>query len=738
MKRKSKGNAVEGTLSRNHGKKSPKVELVGQMLMSKEGYGFVRVEGREDDIYIPARKIRGALNGDTVAILAASGVYASKKREGRGGSAEGEVLRVLERSKKPYVGILQIIGGKAWVIIESRVMPYDVQVPLESVQSEDEGKKVAVLVNRWERRDDAPWGEIVDVLGMPGENNTEMHAILAEYGLPYKFPDAVERAAATIPVEITPDEIARRRDFRDICTFTIDPADAKDFDDALSFRTLESGNFEVGVHIADVTHYVRPGDILDKEAYERGTSVYLVDRTVPMLPEVLSNNLCSLREGEEKLTFSAVFELNAKAKVIKRWFGRTVIKSNKRFSYEQAQDIIEAAAAGQAVPDAEQAPQPAVVQPEVAAQKDKQAVQPEVRRAVLQLHKLSSIMRAKRFAEGSISFERPEMKVIVDSNGKPLDVVEKITKEANWLIEEFMLLANREVAYYVTKSLKSKAPTFVYRIHETPNEEKIKSLSDFVKNFGYKFTPSKNPREIATELNTLMEESKGRPENAAISILALRSMARAEYSTDNVGHYGLGFDYYTHFTSPIRRYPDMMVHRLLARYMDKGRSEKKQLFEQMCQHASAREQLATEAERASIKYKTVEFMQDKLGKEYDGTISGITEWGLYVQIEPTKVEGMVALRDIKGDYFVFDEKRYCLRGKASRQVFTLGDKVRVKVERTNLEQKLLDYSLVWTPPQKRGAKSSAGSSAKGAAKRGAAKKSASKERVSKKSRSKEE
>ena len=721
MKRKSKGNAVEGTLNRNHGKKSPKVELVGQMLMSKEGYGFVRVEGREDDIYIPARKMRGALNGDTVAILAASGVSASKKREGRGGSAEGEVLRVLERSKKPYVGILQIIGGKAWVIIESRVMPYDVQVPLESVNAEDEGKKVAVLVNRWERRDDAPWGEIVDVLGMPGENNTEMHAILAEYGLPYKFPDAVERAAATIPVEITPDEIARRRDFRDICTFTIDPADAKDFDDALSFRTLESGNFEVGVHIADVTHYVRPGDVLDKEAYERGTSVYLVDRTVPMLPEVLSNNLCSLREGEEKLTFSAVFEMNAKAKVIKRWFGRTVIKSNKRFSYEQAQDIIEAAAAGQ-------------------------AVQPEVRQAVLQLHKLASIMRAKRFAEGSISFERPEMKVIVDSNGKPLDVVEKITKEANWLIEEFMLLANREVAYYVTKSLKSKAPTFVYRIHETPNEEKIKSLSDFVKNFGYKFTPSKNPREIATELNTLMEESKGRPENAAISILALRSMARAEYSTDNVGHYGLGFDYYTHFTSPIRRYPDMMVHRLLARYMDKGRSEKKQLFEQMCQHASAREQLATEAERASIKYKTVEFMQDKLGKEYDGTISGITEWGLYVQIEPTKVEGMVALRDIKGDYFVFDEKHYCLRGKASRQVFTLGDKVRVKVERTNLEQKLLDYSLVWTPPQKRGAKSSAGSSAKssagssakGAAKRGAAKKSASKERVSKKSRSKEE
>ena len=725
-------------MSRNHGKKSPKVELVGQMLMSKEGYGFVRVEGREDDIYIPARKMRGALNGDTVAILAASGVSASKKREGRGGSAEGEVLRVLERSKKPYVGILQIIGGKAWVIIESRVMPYDVQVPLESVQREDEGKKVAVLVNRWERRDDAPWGEIVDVLGMPGENNTEMHAILAEYGLPYKFPDAVERAAATIPVEITPDEIARRRDFRDICTFTIDPADAKDFDDALSFRTLESGNFEVGVHIADVTHYVRPGDILDKEAYERGTSVYLVDRTVPMLPEILSNNLCSLREGEEKLTFSAVFEMNAKAKVIKRWFGRTVIKSNKRFSYEQAQEIIEAAAAGQAVPDAEQAPQPAVVQPEVAAQKDKQAVQPEVRQAVLQLHKLASIMRAKRFAEGSISFERPEMKVIVDSNGKPLDVVEKITKEANWLIEEFMLLANREVAHYVTKSLKSKAPTFVYRIHETPNEEKIKSLSDFVKNFGYKFTPSKNPREIATELNTLMEESKGRPENAAISILALRSMARAEYSTDNVGHYGLGFDYYTHFTSPIRRYPDMMVHRLLARYMDKGRSEKKQLFEQMCQHASAREQLATEAERASIKYKTVEFMQDKLGKEYDGTISGITEWGLYVQIEPTKVEGMVALRDIKGDYFVFDEKRYCLRGKSSRQVFTLGDKVRVKVERTNLEQKLLDYSLVWTPPQKRGAKGSAGSSAKGAAKRGAAKKSASKERVSKKSRSKEE
>ena len=705
MKRKSKGNAVERTIPRNHGKKSTKVELTGQMLMSKEGYGFVRVPEMEEDIYIPARKMRGALNGDTVTVLASikrsarglvgasagesAGKSAGKSAGGRRGgklggksagpSAEGEVIRIVERSKKPYVGVLQIIGGQAWVIVESRVMPYDIQVPFQSAKAEDEGKKVAVLVTRWERRDDAPWGEIVDVLGVPGENNTEMHAILAEYGLPYRFPEEVERAAAKIPVTIEPEEIKRRRDFRDICTFTIDPADAKDFDDALSFRVLENGNFEVGVHIADVTYYVRPGDILDKEAYERGTSVYLVDRTVPMLPEVLSNNLCSLRADEEKLTFSAVFELNAKAKVINRWFGRTVIKSDRRFSYEQAQEIIEAAP-------------------------NREAVEPggktSVERAVLELHKLASVMRAKRFEQGSISFERPEMKVIVDAQGRPLDVVEKVTKEANWLIEEFMLLANREVAYYVTKRLKSKPPTFVYRIHETPNEDKINNLRDFVKHFGYNLGTSNNPRELALSLNNLMGKTKGKPENEAVSILALRSMARAEYSTENVGHYGLGFDYYTHFTSPIRRYPDMMVHRLLWRYMDKGRSENKQMFQQMCEHASAREQLATEAERSSIKYKTVEFMQDKLGKIYDGTISGITEWGMYVQIEPTKVEGMVALRDIKGDYFIFDEKNYRLRGKASGQVFTLGDKVKVKVERANLEQKLLDYSLVWEMPQK--------------------------------------
>lgn len=708
------------------------MELTGQMLMSKEGYGFVRVPEMEEDIYIPARKMRGALNGDTVTVLASikrsakglvdasagesAGKSAVRSTGGRRGgklggksagpSAEGEVIRIVERSKKPYVGVLQIIGGQAWVIVESRVMPYDIQVPFQSAKAEDEGKKVAVLVTRWERRDDAPWGEIVDVLGLPGENNTEMHAILAEYGLPYRFPEEVERAAAKIPVTIEPEEIRRRRDFRDICTFTIDPADAKDFDDALSFRVLENGNFEVGVHIADVTYYVRPGDILDKEAYERGTSVYLVDRTVPMLPEVLSNNLCSLRADEEKLTFSAVFELNAKAKVINRWFGRTVIKSDRRFSYEQAQEIIEAAQ-GAAVEQRNAAAQGAAEGATAAqgeAAPNREAVAPggktSVERAVLELHKLASVMRAKRFEQGSISFERPEMKVIVDAQGRPLDVVEKVTKEANWLIEEFMLLANREVAYYVNKRLKSKPPTFVYRIHETPNEDKINNLRDFVKHFGYNLGTSNNPRELALSLNNLMGKTKGKPENEAVSILALRSMARAEYSTENVGHYGLGFDYYTHFTSPIRRYPDMMVHRLLWRYMDKGRSENKQMFQQMCEHASAREQLATEAERSSIKYKTVEFMQDKLGKIYDGTISGITEWGMYVQIEPTKVEGMVALRDIKGDYFIFDEKNYRLRGKASGQVFTLGDKVKVKVERANLEQKLLDYSLVWEMPQK--------------------------------------
>ena len=669
------------------------IEMVeGTVQMTREGFGFVVVPDREDDIYIPQKYMLHSLNGDLVR----AAVTRKKDAKHR---AEGEIVAVLERSRKPFIGILQIMGQHGWVIVESKVMPYDIKVNLDGVDEDAQWKKVAVQVVDWPLHTENPVGKIIDVLGEPGENDTEMHAILAEFGLPYRFEPQVEEAAAKIPVKIEEKEIKRRKDMRGVLTFTIDPADAKDFDDAVSYEELPGGNCQVGIHIADVTHYVRPNDIIDKEACERGTSVYLVDRTVPMLPEVLSNNLCSLRAGEDKLTYSAIFEMTPAGKVVNRWFGRTIINSDRRYSYEQAQEIIETQGdyTLKYLGDMGSGVQTKSIKVSSRRRKGETFSDRQVADAILSLYGIAGKLRDERFRTGSISFERPEMKVIVDAAGKPVDVVQKISKDANWLIEEFMLLANKEVATCVTKGLRLKEPTFVYRIHDQPDFDKVKALKDFVKHFGYQMGSVETGRDVARELNGLLDKAKGKPECGAIEIMALRTMARAKYSTENVGHYGLGFDYYTHFTSPIRRYPDMMVHRLLTHYLDKGKNEDKNRWEELCKHSSNREHLATEAERSSIKYKLAEFMQDKVGQEFEGTVSGITEWGMYVEIEPTKVEGMVMLREIKEDFFIYDEKNFCLVGKATRKKFTLGDKVRIKVYKTNLEQKLIDYTLVWDP-----------------------------------------
>ena len=684
--------------------------------MTREGFAFVIVEGEEDDVFVKASKTRGALNGDIVRVT----VTREKTDRTR---KEGEVVEILQRSPKPFIGVLHIVGDQAWVLMQSRFMPYDIAIPFmepdkvrfrrhnvrpqSAAEPKDltghlkpvgegqyvvngvfglgddgygkkelpvcSGMKVAAIVDDWARNASYPSGHIVDVLGEPGENDTEMHAILAEYGLPYRFESQVANAADQISEEITAEDLKGRRDFRDILTFTIDPADAKDFDDALSFRKLDNGNYEVGVHIADVTHYVRPGSVVDQEAKERGTSVYLVDRTVPMLPEKLCNKLCSLRPNEEKLTFSAVFEMTPLGRIVEQWFGKTVIYSDYRFAYEGAQAIIDN-------PQGEHAEVPT-----------------EIVDAVLTLHGLATKLRKKRFAAGAINFDRPEMKVEVDEKGRPVNVYQKVTKEANWLIEEFMLLANRTVAEFVAKTKK----TFVYRVHDEPNQEKLQNLRNFIGNFGYKMGPTTNGKEISKELNSLFVAAKDTPEYNAIELLSLRTMAKARYDIENLGHYGLAFKYYTHFTSPIRRYPDMMVHRLLADYLAGGASAKADVYEKLCKHASEREIVAAEAERASIKYKLVEFMQDKIGYVFGGHVSGLTEWGMYVEVEPTMIEGMVPLRDIKSDFFEFDADHYRLVCKRSKVVYNLGDPVRIRVKKTNLEQKLLDYELIETGEEER-------------------------------------
>ncbi len=649
-------------------------QVTGRVQMTREGFIFVIPdgEGEQDDIFVKASKTRHALNGDLVRVSVTK--EGNKTKDKR---CEGEVVEILGRSKKPFVGVYHSVGTQAWVLMQSRVMPYDIEVDMEEAErlGAGQGMKVAAVVDRWDRKDLTPRGHITDVLGEPGKNDTEMHAILAEFNLPYKFEKEVEDAADKISDVIGDREMKGRKDFRDRFTFTIDPADAKDFDDALSIKSLPNGNFEIGVHIADVSYYVTPGSVVDKEARERGTSVYLVDRTVPMLPEKLCNKLCSLRPDEDKLVFSAVFEMTPKAEIKSRWIGRAAIRSNHRLSYEQAQAYIDAGTA----PESD-----------------------ELGQAILRLNSLSSIMRAARRKAGAIDFDRPEMKVEVDAEGKPIRVYEKISKEANWLIEDFMLLANKTVAEFVATGGKmngvaqKNAKTFVYRIHGEPNELKLEGLRTFAKGFGYKFSENEpsSGRAAAKSLSALLDSAKGKPEHDAFENLALRAMAKACYSTDNIGHYGLAFKFYTHFTSPIRRYPDLMVHRLLALYLDGAESAKKDVYEKECQYASERELVAADAERTSVKYKLVEYMMDKVGQEFDATVSGITEWGMYASIEPTKVEGMIALRDIKSDFFEFDEARYRLVGRRTRKIYKLGDSVRIKVKNANLEQRLLDYELV--------------------------------------------
>ena len=680
IKRNNKG----GKGSRNGRKGSGKTKknvpvLEGRVQMTREGFIFVIVDGQDDDIYVKASKTRNALDDDIVKV-AVTRQGESKAASRAGGKAvrkrEGEVVEIVKRSGKQFVGIYHTVGAQAWVMMQSKNMPYDIEVDAEEAAKlgAKRGMKVSAIVDRWNRGDSSPVGHIADVLGMPGENNTEMHAILAEFNLPYKFEKEVEDAADSISEEIGPKELKGRKDFRGTFTFTIDPADAKDFDDALSFKKLKNGNYEVGIHIADVSYYVTPGTAVDKEARERGTSVYLVDRTVPMLPEKLCNKLCSLRPHEDKLTYSVVCEITPKAEIKSRWIGRTVINSDFRLDYDQAQEIIDSAKVSGAAPN--------------------------LRETILILNGLAARLKEKRFKAGAVDFDRPEMKVEVDANGKPINVYEKVSKEANWLIEEFMLLANRTVAEFVATDgqmngvASKKAKTFVYRIHDVPNTEKLESLRQFAKGFGYKMSDAFDGRAAARSINALMKDASGKPELQAFQDIALRSMAKACYSTDNIGHYGLAFDFYTHFTSPIRRYPDTMVHRLLTQYLAGKESANKGYYEVECQHASEREVVAAEAERTSTKYKLVEYMQDKVGMEFDGHVSGVTEWGMYVEIEPTKVEGMVSLREIRSDFFEFDEERYRLVGKRTHKVFRLGDPVRIRVKSANLEQRLLDYELI--------------------------------------------
>ena len=626
-------------------------------------------------VWIAERSMGCALNGDKVEVV----LFPRRK----GKEQEGEVVNVLERKKTEFVGILEVKPTFAFLNIDKKLLTHDMFIPLEKLNGGKDGQRCVGRIIEWSSKEKNPIGEIVAVLGDVGNNDAEMHAILAEFGLPYSYPQEVEDAANEISDIIDAEEIARRKDMREVLTFTIDPRDAKDFDDALSIRKLESGLWEVGVHIADVTHYVTPNSIIDKEAYKRATSVYLVDRTIPMLPERLCNNICSLRPNEDKLAYSVVFQLDEFAEVKSYEICRTVINSNRRFTYEETQEIIESQ---QSTVNSQQS-------------LDNTETREQYRAELLKLNELAKILRVKRFAKGAIAFDRVEVRFEIDEKGKPLSVYFKEAKEANKLIEEFMLLANKTVASHIgkpkgVKGAKAKPKTFVYRVHDVPNPDKLENFSTFIKRFGYKLKTTGKNQEVSSAINNLLDQVAGKREQNLIETLAVRSMAKATYTTENIGHYGLAFDYYSHFTSPIRRYPDMMAHRLLTRYLfEEGHSVNKNEYEEYCEHSSDMEQLAASAERASIKYKQVEYMSERLGQVYDGVISGVTDWGIYVELNENKCEGMIPIRCLDDDYYEFDEKNYCIVGRHTGKRYQLGDELTVRIAKTDLVKKQLDFEL---------------------------------------------
>ncbi len=636
------------------------------MTTKKSGY-FICPEYGED-VYIPTTNLNRALDGDTVK------VYIYNRRKGK--RAEADVIEIIERNKTEFVGVIKIMENCAFVTTSNPKMYTSIYISLSKINDAKDGDVVLVKMEDWSSKSESPSGEVLKILGKPGEHNTEIHSILAEYGLPSEFPVEVEDFAQKIDTSIQESEIKNRRDMRNILTFTIDPKDAKDFDDALSFNKLPNGNYEIGIHIADVSHYLQEGTILDDEAYNRATSVYLVDRVVPMLPEVLSNFACSLRPNEEKYCFSAIFEITDKAVIKNQWFGRTVINSNQRFAYEEAQYIIEN--------------QNNIIPIEISITDDSYKVSDEIVFATLKLDQLAKIMRNNRMSDGAISFDKVEVKFNLSENGNPESVYFKIAKDANHLIEEFMLLANRKVAEYIGKQKKS----FIYRIHDEPNEEKLLAMQELIKKFGYNI--DFNSGSVSHILNDLMKEVQGKKEQNLIDTLAIRSMSKAIYSTDNIGHYGLAFDYYSHFTSPIRRYPDVMVHRLLQFYLDGGKSVNAELYQTKSLHCSKMEQLATKAERDSIKYMQIKYMKDRIDEEFLGVISGVTEYGIFVEIIDNKCEGMVRIRDITDDYYSFDERQYALVGERKKRILQLGDEVIVKVKTADLIKKQLDFNFIRT------------------------------------------